>query len=94
MALVLSALITVSAFAKEPPKNKISMEKARAKAVAAYAGEIKSEELEFEHGKWIYSFDIARPGQSGVQEVQIDAIKGSVVSSVSETAQQEANEAD
>lgn len=56
-------------------------------------GVVKSVELEREHGKLIYSFDITVAGKSGVDEVQVNAIDGSVVSVVHENAKAEKKEA-
>jgi len=75
-------------------KAKISMRTARATALAQVpGGKIKAAELEREKGKLIYSFDIRVPGKSGIEEVQIDATDGSVVSVVHETAKKERQEA-
>ena len=48
-------------------------------------GKISSVELEKEDGKFIYSYDVKVKGQSGVQEVHVDAMTGAVVSNVHET---------
>jgi uncharacterized membrane protein YkoI len=53
---------------------------------------VRSEELEKEHGKLIYSFDIAVPGKSGVEEVNVDAITGKVVAKHHESAKDEQKE--
>ena len=59
---------------------KISESDARATALKQVAnGTVKSEELEREKGKLIYSYDITVPGKSGVEEVNINAIDGTVV---------------
>jgi len=54
-------------------------------------GTIESSELEREHGKLIYSFDI-RTGKPGIEELQVSAIDGSIVSLVHETPAKEAAE--
>ena len=73
---------------------RVSMKAARAKALARVPhGKIQSAELEREHGKLIYSFDIRVPGKSGIEEVQVDAIKGRVVSMVHENPKAERKEA-
>ena len=41
-------------------------------------GWVKASELEREGGKLLYSFDIASKGKAGIDEVQIDAITGTV----------------
>ena len=56
-------------------------------------GKVESGELEREHGKLVYSFDIKVAGRSGIEEVQIDAVSGALVSSVHETPEMEAAEA-
>ncbi len=73
---------------------KISLETARATALAKVPrGVVRSEELEREHGKLIYSFDIAVPGKSGIQEVNVNAIDGKVVGVHHESAKDEQKEA-
>jgi uncharacterized membrane protein YkoI len=42
-------------------------------------GRVRSSELEREGGRLIYSFDIAVPGRSGIEEVNVDARSGRVV---------------
>jgi len=53
-------------------------------------GKIKSQELEKEKGRWIYSFDIERDKQ--VHEVKVDANTGEVIEDSVESAADEANE--
>ena len=54
-------------------------------------GTIQESELETEHGKLVWSFDIAAPGASDITEVQVDAKTGEIVSVEKETpAQQKA----
>lgn len=73
---------------------KISLETARATALAKVPhGVVRSEELEREHGKLIYSFDIAVPGKTGIQEVNVSAIDGKVLGVHHETAKDEKKEA-
>ena len=69
---------------------KISMEKAKEIALKKAPGTIKSSELEREHGKLIYSFDIST--KKGVTEVNVDAMNGSIVDVQHETAAKEAAE--
>lgn len=53
---------------------------------------VKSAELEAERGCLLYSFDIAVAGTAGVQEIQIDAGNGKVLSNKHETPKAEAAE--
>lgn len=62
---------------------------ARVKLPATVAGA----ELEAEHGCLVWSFDLKLTGKSGVQEVQVDAGTGKVLSAKHETDQQESAEA-
>jgi uncharacterized membrane protein YkoI len=79
---------------KSATKAKITMKEARALALAKVPkGKVEEEELEREHGKLVYSFDIRVPGKSGIEEVQIDAMNGKVVSIEHETPQAERKEA-
>lgn len=74
---------------------KISMADAKATAAKLVPnGTIKSSELEREKGKLIYSFDIATKGKSGIDEVNVDAMTGTVIGGVvHEDAKAEAAEA-
>ncbi|HEY8196716.1 MAG TPA: PepSY domain-containing protein [Gemmatimonadales bacterium] len=56
-------------------------------------GSIVTEELEQENGRLVYSFDIKKGAELGVEEVQVDARDGSVVSVEHEDAATEATEA-
>jgi uncharacterized membrane protein YkoI len=56
-------------------------------------GRVSSGELEREHGTLIWSFDIAKPGTRDINEVQIDAKTGKVVSVKTETPKDQAAEA-
>ena len=60
---------------------KVSEADARSTALTkAPNGTIKESELEKEHGKLIWSFDIATPDSKDITEVNVDAIDGSIVS--------------
>jgi hypothetical protein len=73
---------------------KVSLEAATHTALARVpGGTIKSSELEREHGKLIWSFDIAKPMTRNIAEVQVDARTGSVVSETTETPKQQRAEA-
>ena len=74
---------------------KVSKKAARATALAQVPrGNVKSGELERENGRLLYSFDIATKGKSGIDEVQIDAITGAVLSNTHETPAMEKAEAE
>ncbi len=80
--------------AKQATHAKVSMKTARATALAKVpGGKVQAAELEREHGKLIYSFDIRVPGKSGIEEVQVDAIHGEVVSMAHEGPKAERKEA-
>jgi hypothetical protein len=55
-------------------------------------GKVVSEELEQENGRLVYSFDI-QGSRPGIEEVQVDARDGSVVSVEHESPAQQAKEA-
>lgn len=54
---------------------------------------MKSGELEKEHGKLVFSFDLAVAGKKGIEEVQVDAVTGAIVSVEHESPEDEAKEA-
>lgn len=56
-------------------------------------GRVRSHELEREHGRIIYSYDIAVPGRSGIEEVTVDAITGRIVTHEHESPAAERREA-
>jgi uncharacterized membrane protein YkoI len=76
-------------FADAPPPAKpavskhakISIDEARQRALEAVQGDVRHEELEKEHGRWIYSFEIIPTGgkKGHLKEVNIDAETGKVV---------------
>jgi len=73
---------------------KVSQKAARATALAQVpGGTVKAGELEREGGKLLYSFDIATKGKTGIDEVQVDAITGAVLSNKHETPAMEKAEA-
>ncbi|HEY8104654.1 MAG TPA: PepSY domain-containing protein [Gemmatimonadales bacterium] len=74
-------------------QSKVSEEVARRTALAKVPnGRVETAELEHEHGRQVYSFDITVPAEAGVTEVQVDAATGAVVSVTHETPAQEAKE--
>ncbi len=76
---------------KEATVSKVQAEKTALGKVPN--GVIKSEELEREHGKLIWSFDIGTNGTKNITEVQVDAKSGNIVSVQSETPADQAKEA-
>ena len=71
---------------------KISMEKAREIARAKEPnGTVEGAELEKEHGKVVYSFDIRNP-KGTITEIQVSAKTGKIVSVEEEDAAAEAKE--
>jgi uncharacterized membrane protein YkoI len=57
-------------------------------------GTVKEAELEKEHGKLIWSFDIATPNSKEITEVAVDAMDGKVISVEKETPEHEKKEKD
>ncbi|HKS25113.1 MAG TPA: PepSY domain-containing protein [Thermoanaerobaculia bacterium] len=91
-AFIAAAAMAASTFAATTAtKPKITMQQARAIALKKAPGTIKSAELENEHGKLIYSFDIATSPKV-ITEVNVDALNGKIVAVQQENAAQEAKE--
>ncbi len=64
-------------------ESQAKVSKADAEKVAmtqAPTGTIKESELEKEHGKLVWSFDMAVPGSRDLTEVNVDAETGALVS--------------
>lgn len=79
--------------AKLEAQAKVSRADAEKAALAKVpGGTIKEGEIEREHGKLIWSFDISTPGTSDIQEVHVDARTGEVISTETESAEKEAKE--
>ena len=88
------ALADQATQAKLHAEAKISEADARTTALATVpGGAVSSSELETEHGKLIWSFDIAQAGSKNITEVQVDAKTGKIVSSKTETPDKERQEA-
>ena len=95
-AALLSGLGSSALWASERSQDalkaeaKISLEAATQTALAKVpGGTVKSSELEREHGKLIWSFDISKPRNKNIFEVQVDAATGSVVSETTESPTQQ-----
>ncbi|GAA0723380.1 PepSY domain-containing protein [Dokdonella soli] len=92
-------VLAASAFAGQPPQDlhtqaKIAEADARATALQKVPdGTIASSELEKEHGKLIWSFDIKRPNSKDITEVQVDAKTGAIVSTQVESPADQVREA-
>lgn len=83
-ALVIGCATTQTAKLSQAAAEKVALTRAP-------GGTVKESELEKEHGRLVWSFDIATPGTSDITEVQVDAVTGEVASVERETpAQQQA----
>lgn len=79
--------------APAPGEAKVAPDDAKAIALAKVPrGRIKKWALEREGGRLIYTFEIVVPGQSGLEEVNIDAIRGDVIEVKHETPKDELRE--
>jgi uncharacterized membrane protein YkoI len=88
------ATVPTTGSAKLKAAAKISDDSARAVAMATVpGGTIQSAELEREHGKLIYSFDIKVAGKPGIEEVNVDAMTGHMIAHEHETPAAERREA-
>lgn len=72
-------------------KAKITLAQAREIALREDNGTVEGEELEKEHGKLVYSFDI-RNATGTITEIWVDAKTGKVVHKSEENAEAEAKE--
>lgn len=73
---------------------KITKVQAERRALAKVPqGVIKSAEIEKEHGKLIWSFDIAQAGTKNITEVQVDAKTGEIAAVDVETPKDQSKEA-
>ncbi len=79
------------ASAKLAKKAKITLAQSRETALREDNGTVESEELEKEHGKLVYSFDI-RNATGTITEIWVDAKTGKVVHKSEENAEAEAKE--
>jgi len=74
-------------------QSTIPREQAQAIALTkAPGGMVKDGELETEHGRLLWSFDIAVPGEEDITEIQVDAKSGEIVSTERESPEAEAKE--
>ena len=74
---------------------KISQEDAQKTALSRVpGGVVKESEIEKEHGRLVWSFDIATPDSKDITEIEVDAQTGIVVAVETEPAGKEAKEKD
>jgi len=91
--LVATASVAGAATMHRHAGAKVSLAAARSTALARVPnGTVQTGELEREHGKLIYSFDIAVAGKPGIEEVQVNARTGKVIAQSHETPKGEARE--
>jgi hypothetical protein len=83
------AQLTSLATLSQTEAEKIAVTKVQGRAAVSIA----SAELEAEHGCLIWSVDVRVAGNSGIQEIQVDAGDGKVLSVRHENPRQEAAEA-
>jgi uncharacterized membrane protein YkoI len=67
------------------PMAKISEDSARAIALHRVRGMVQALELEREHGRLLYSWDIKVAGKPGITEVHVDAMNGKILAVEHET---------
>jgi uncharacterized membrane protein YkoI len=93
-SLASSAFASEAIPAKLQAEAKVSAADATATALAKVPnGTVSSTELEKEHGRLIWSFDIEKPGTKNITEVHVDARSGKILSEKTETPRTEAKEA-
>ena len=88
-AKLAGSLVVVAAMvagcATSPSNAKISHDDAQRVALAKVPnGVVKEGELEKEHGRLIWSFDIATPGSTVITEIHVDANTGEVIATEKE----------
>lgn len=90
----LAPLVTLAAAPDHEAEAKVTKPEATRTALSSVeGGTLRNVELEREHGRLIWSFDIARAGSSGITEVHVDANSGRIVSRTDESPAAEAAEA-
>lgn len=98
LVLVTGVSFSVAFAAKPQPElkmqAKISQEDAAKTALAKVPdGKVQAAELEKEHGKLIWSFDISMPKSKNITDIQVDAMTGKIVSTQIKTPADHAKEA-
>jgi hypothetical protein len=98
LLFVAAALIAVSfGCGNVAAGGKARIERAAAEKLALArvpGGEVTEAELETEHGRLVWSFDIAQKTSPDITEVQVDANTGEVVAVETETPDDQAREDD
>ncbi len=102
MTIVLAASLMLGFLGCASSKSQAELQ-ARAKISQAEAqrialerepeGIVKEVELEEEHGKLVWSFDLGKPGTKDITEIHVDAITGAIVLVEQENEEQEKAEA-
>ena len=87
-------MVAATAFAAKPVRHPMAHKVTRAAATktalaAVPGGHVRSMHMENERGRSVYSFDIAQPKKSGVEEVQVSALSGKIVSRMHESPAKE-----
>ncbi len=97
LGLGISAPLVLAADASQDAlkaQAKVTETDARSTALARVpGGTVQSAELENEHGKLVWSFDIKDSKSSSIVEVQVDAKTGRIVSKKTESPAEQAKEA-
>jgi Peptidase propeptide and YPEB domain len=96
-------IVALSVFTLRAAEETQAVLKAQAKITQAEAektalakvpdGKVKAAELEKEHNRLIWSFDISTAKSKNITEVQVDAKTGKIVSTQVETPKEQAKEA-
>src|SRR3569623_2030820 len=92
-AAMFVVLAVLGAACGTTPAAKISRADAERVALARVpTGVVKEGELENEHGRLIWTFDIATPGKRGITEIHVDAFRCEVIATENESDEQEKSE--
>ena len=94
MLFISATVFGVPSEAELMKEAKVSRAQAEKTALGkVHNGTIKSAELEREHGKLIWSFDIGESRTKSITEVQVDAKEGKIISVQIESPRDQAKEA-
>lgn len=91
IAICLAIIVAAATITAAAKPRVIGMKRATEIASSHVRGKITSKELEKEHGRWIYSFDIAT-GRGKITEVHVNAYTGKIMAIEHENARKEADE--